>query len=59
MNDEIIYLEFNNWFEGRDYPPVKSISDLINHYKLTDDSYCKNNKLCVVASTVDMSVSLL
>lgn len=57
MNDNVIYLEFNNWFGGRDYPLVDSISEMINRYKFINDEWCRKNKLCVVASVIDMSTN--
>ena len=30
MNKEdIVYFEVNNWFYGRDYPPIESLAELI------------------------------
>lgn len=61
MND-VIYLEFNNWFGGRDYPEIPNIIDWVGRcdhlgYKspLFDDEWCKEQKICVAAGNIDMS----
>ena len=60
--EEIIYLEFNNWFGGRDYPEIPNIEDWVGGcdrpgYKspLFDDEWCKEQKICVAVGTIDMS----
>lgn len=57
MND-VIYFSVNNWFCGRDYPPLdcfkKWLGDDLNQ-TFRSDSWCKENKLCVYYGCVDMS----
>ena len=55
--EEIIYFEINNWFEGRNYPPIESLAKLINSWKFRDDEWCKENKLCVMCGPIDMSMN--
>jgi hypothetical protein len=58
--EEIIYFEVDNWFSGRDYPPIEPfISWMGNdlHLTLADDAWAKENKICVKAKMVDMSVA--
>ena len=58
MENEIIYLEINNWICGNDYPnaePFKSwLHDDLNQ-TLRSDEWCKKNNLCVTHEIVDMS----
>lgn len=60
--EEIIYLEFNNWFGGRDYPVIPNIKDWVGRcdsaeYEspLFNDKWCKEQKICVAVGTIDMS----
>ena len=56
--EEIIYFSVNNWFSGRDYPPLecfhKWLGDDLNQ-TFRDDEWAKENKLCIYYGTVDMS----
>lgn len=54
---EIVYFEVNNWFAGRDYPNREPFLSWITGYGgiFSDEKWCKENKLCVVAGTLDMS----
>lgn len=52
---DIIYFELNDWFSGRDYPPEEPFVSWIKNGQFTNDVWCKENKLCVVAGNVDMS----
>ena len=58
MND-VIYLEFNNWFGGRDYPEIPNIEKWVGGCEkgspLFDDQWCKEQKICVLAGNIDMS----
>ena len=56
MEKEIVYFELNNWFRGRDYPPIDGIYSLMED-KFTDDEWCKENKLCVLCGYYDMSLN--
>lgn len=57
--EEIIYLEFNNWFGGRDYPMTPKIERLIRGCErgsfLFNDQWCKEQKICVKVGNIDMS----
>ena len=60
--EEIIYLEFNNWFGGRDYPEIPNIEEWVGGcdrpgYKspLFNDEWCKEQKICVKVGSIDMS----
>lgn len=58
--DDIIYFELNNWFCGRDYPNAEPfVSWMGNDYALRflDDTWCKENRLCVAQSNIDMSTN--
>ena len=56
---EYVYFELNNWFAGRNYPneePFKSwCGNDLNLYFLNED-WVKENKLVVVADSIDMSI---
>lgn len=56
---DVVYFELDNWFCGRDYPNAEPfISWMSNDLKLRfgDKKWCKENKLCVKAGMIDMSV---
>ena len=58
--DEIIYFELNNWAPGYNYPDAQPFLDwLCNdlYIQFEDEEWVKENKLCVVADLVDMSVN--
>ena len=57
MNDEIIYFELNDWFLGRDYPPIDGIEELM-FGAFDNDEYCFENRLCVLRGPYDMSLNL-
>jgi len=55
---DVVYFSVNNWFCGRDYPPLKCFKkwlgdDFIQSFR--NDEWCKENKLCVYYGCVDMS----
>ena len=52
---EIVYFELNDWFSGRDYPPEQPFVSWVQTGKFSDEAWCKENKLCVVAGNYDMS----
>lgn len=61
---DIIYLEFNNWFGGRDYPEIPNIEDWVGRCDdpdydspLIEDEWCKEQKICVAVGTIDMSIN--
>ena len=60
--EEIIYLEFNDWFGGRDYPEIPNIEDWVGgcgrlgyNSPLLNDEWCKAQKICVKVGPIDMS----
>lgn len=56
MND-IIHLQLNNWFSGRDYPSEEPFIYWISNNKFCDDEWCKENQLCVNAAYIDASIN--
>ena len=62
---EIVYFELNNWFCGEHYPCeepfVSWMSDDIDSEDITiefaNENWVKENKLCVVANLLDMSLN--
>ncbi len=60
MIKELIYFELNNWFAGRDFPAEEPfltwLEDDLNIY-FNNESWVKENKLCVARSRIDMSVN--
>lgn len=57
---EVIYFELNNWFTGIDYPNKEPFLSWMGNdpgLKFKDEDWVKENKLCVKASFVDMSVN--
>lgn len=56
MND-IIHLQLNNWFSGRDYPSIEPIKFWILYNKFCDDEWCKENHLCVNVAYIDASLN--
>lgn len=57
---DIVYFELNNWFAGRDYPNAEPfLTWLGNDLKLyfSNNTWVKEQKLCVVKSVIDMSVN--
>ena len=55
-NQEIIYFEIDNWFSGRDYPNDEIFRKWVAENQFSNDQWCKENKLCVVAGPIDMSM---
>ena len=59
MEQEIIYFEVNNWFCGRDYPLIEPIKSWVHDNRFSNDTWCKENKLVVMAGNIDMSMNWL
>ena len=60
--EDIVYFELNNWRPGKDYPNVEPFKSWIGDdlsLRFYDELWVKNNKLVVVAATVDQSVNFL
>lgn len=55
--DDVIYFSVNNWFKGRDYPKDYFISTCVESNKFADDSWCKENSICVAYGYIDMSIN--
>lgn len=58
MKQDVVYFSVNNWFCGRGYPPLDCFrkwfgNDLNQSFR--NDSWCKENKLCVYYGDIDMS----
>ena len=57
-NKEVVYFSVNNWMCGENYPPLdcfrKWLGDDLNQ-TFRNDTWCKENKLCVYYGVVDMS----
>ena len=55
---DVIYISVNNWFCGRDYPPLdcfkKWLGDDLNQ-TFRNDKWAKENKLCIYCGNIDMS----
>ncbi len=56
---DIIYFDLNNWFSGRDYPNNNKFRKWVNENQFSNDDWCKENKLCVLWGTIDMSFNWL
>ncbi len=56
-SSNILHIEFNNWFCGRDYPIGEPFETWMSyeHANFSNDQWCKENKLCVYAGNIDMS----
>ena len=57
--EDIIYFELDNWFCGRDYPNAEPFNSWFKNdlgIQFADDEWCKENKLCVEAGPIDMSL---
>lgn len=52
---DIVYFELNNWFQGRDYPAEEPFITWVNKHTFSNEEWCKENKLCVLAGNFDMS----
>lgn len=53
---KVIYFELNNWSYGEDFPAVEPFISWMGLLPiLRHDGFAKENKLCIVASNVDMS----
>ena len=55
---DIVYISVNNWFCGRDYPPLKCFEEWLRddlNQKFRNDAWAKENKLCIHYGYIDMS----
>ena len=56
--EDTIYVEFNNWMPGIHYPDAEPFNSWMKddlNIAFNNESWVKENKLCVVRSLVDMS----
>ena len=55
--DKPVFFELNNWMYGEDYPGSEKFAEWVSyeHAIFSNQEYVKENKLCVVAGTLDMS----
>lgn len=57
--EDIIYFEIDNWFAGRDYPNAQPFLSWMNddlNLAFANNDWCIENRLCVEAIPIDMSV---
>lgn len=57
---KLVHFEVNNWISGRDYPAMEPFLSWMKDdlkLQLRDDAWAKENKLCVVVQSVDMSLN--
>ena len=53
-----IYISVNNWFCGRDYPPLNCFKEWLRddlNQTFQNDAWAKENKLCIHYGYIDMS----
>ena len=56
----VIYFSVNNWFSGRDFPPLPCFKSWLRddlRLKFRDDKWAKKNKLCIYYGCIDMSTN--
>ena len=57
---DVIYFSVNNWMSGEHYPHTENfkkwMGDDLNQ-SFTNDTWCKENKLCVYYGIIDMSTN--
>lgn len=55
---DVIYFSVNNWFCGENFPPTENFKKWLSNdlnQTFRNDTWCKENKLCVYYGCVDMS----
>lgn len=50
-----IVFEFNNWFRGKDYPPIHIVDEWMSNYQLRSDDFAEKNDLVIMTGPIDMS----
>lgn len=56
--ENLVYFELNDWFGGRDYPYCEPFKTWVSNNRfITDDAWCKKNKLAVLCGNYDMSIN--
>ena len=56
--EKLIHFELNDWFAGRDYPEGEPFETWVTDNKyITDNEWCKKNKLVVLCGNIDMSIN--
>ena len=59
---DIVCFEVDNWIAGKDYPAEEPFLAWMGNdlqLKFMDEKWCKENKLCVKITNIDMSVCFL
>ena len=57
---DVIYFSVNNWMGGENYPLTENFKKWLRNdlnQSFRNDTWCKENKLCVYYGTVDMSTN--
>ena len=57
---DVIYFSVNNWMSGENYPLTENFKKWLRNdlnQSFRNDTWCKENKLCVYYGTVDMSTN--
>lgn len=57
---DIIYFELNNWMPGEHYPEEEPFISWIGNerdMKLLDEEWAVENRLCITAENIDMSLN--
>ena len=57
---DVIYFSVNNWMGGTNYPPTENFKKWLRddlNQSFRNDTWCKENKLCVYYGAVDMSTN--
>ena len=60
-NKQLVYFTVDNWSPGVDYPRCDNFENLyredLDAFAFIDNEYCKENKLAVYCTTLDMSIA--
>ena len=57
---DVVYFSVNNWMSGTNYPPTENFKKWLRddlNQSFRNDTWCKENKLCVYYGCVDMSTN--
>ena len=57
MNNNIVYFTLNNWMVGKYYPPGEPFDSWIRTHQLSNDDWCKENKICVYYGSIGLSIN--
>ncbi len=56
-NNDIVKFTLNNWMIGEDHPPGEPFDTWMSQYTLTDNTWCREQKICVYYGNIDMSTN--